>query len=88
VQEDVRLGAVALRYFNVLVALIQLDLFRSHFALPFAVQSGLAPIFGDGEQTRDFVYVEMSFGEPPSPHRNAQAVINIGMGKATACSKL
>jgi len=90
VQEDVRLGAVALRYFNVFG---RQDPGSTYSGVISRFLSAVHPKsprgFGDGEQTRDFVYVEnvVQANLLACHAENALGqVINIGTGKARVCS--
>jgi UDP-glucose 4-epimerase len=84
------LEAVALRYFNVFGPRQDPGSTYSGVISRFlsAVQSGTRPtIFGDGEQTRDFVYVGNVVQANLLACHSANApgqVINIGTGKATS----
>ena len=89
------LDTVSLRYFNIFGPRQDPTSFYSGVIAKFTElmsENRVPTIFGDGEQTRDFCFVENAVSAnllaADSPQRFAGATINIGCGRATSLNQL
>lgn len=91
--EQYGLGAVSLRYFNVFGPRQNPN---SHYAaaIPIFISKALAnqpiTIYGDGEQTRDFIYVKdvVKANILAATTDNINGVFNIALGKSTTINEI
>lgn len=92
-KEQFGLGAVSLRYFNVF-GLRQDPKSQYAAAIPIFIQKAINNepiiIYGDGEQTRDFIYVKdvVDANILAATNKMVNGVFNVALGKATSINKI